>query len=477
MGIWTRKTIDQAIASSDDGDSPTLKRHLGPYSLIALGIGVIIGAGLFSITGIAAAQYAGPAIIISFIIAAIGCAFAGLCYCELASMLPIAGSAYTYASVAIGELFAWIIGWDLILEYAIGAAAVSISWSAYVVSFLNDFGIDLPSSLIASPWHPTMLPDGTIAYGIINLPAVLITATCTLLLIRGIKESATVNNIFVLIKLAVIFIFIAVGVWYIKPENYTPFIPENSGTFGIYGWSGIFRASGIVFMAYIGFDSLSTAAQEAENPKRDMPIAILGALAICTALYVLFSFVLVGIVDYSKLNVAAPVALAVDQTPYWWLTWLIKLAILAGLSSVILVLLMGQSRIFYAMARDKLLPPLFSDLHPQWHTPWKASIALMLLVSLVGAFVPLEALASMTSIGTLFAFVIVCGAVLVLRYRHPEYPRAFKTPGMPVVPILGIAICLMIMCSLDSHTWLRLAIWMTIGLLLYFFYGKNKSVV
>ncbi|MBA2727579.1 MAG: amino acid permease [Parachlamydiaceae bacterium] len=466
MGIWTKKSITDLNENAESG-THRLKRTLGPFDLILLGIGAIVGAGLFSITGIAAAQHAGPAIIISFVIAATACTLAALCYSELASMIPISGSTYTYAYVTMGELVAWIIGWTLILEYAIGAAAVAISWSAYFVSFLHEFDIPVPMMLMASPWHPTHDVNGEMVYGILNLPAVLILGVMSLILTLGIKGSASANAVLVAVKVAVIVVFICVGIQYVKAENYVPFIPENTGIFGEFGWSGILRAAGIVFFAYIGFDCVSTAAQETVNPQKNMPRGILGALSICTVLYILFAFVMVGLISYKELNVAAPAALAIDQTPFHWLQWMVKLAIIAGFSSVILVLLLGQSRIFYTMACDGLLPKIFSDLHPRWHTPWKSSLALFLLIGPLAAFVPLETLGNMTSIGTLFAFVIVCGGTLILRYTHPEFPRAFRTPWVPLVPILGIATCALLMASLSLDTWLRLIIWLAIGLVIY----------
>jgi APA family basic amino acid/polyamine antiporter len=474
MGIWTKKSIgllNESAAERKNG----LKRTLGPFNLISFGIGVIIGAGLFSITGIAAAQHAGPAIILSFILAAIACTFAGLCYSELASMIPISGSAYTYAYVTLGELPAWIIGWTLILEYAIGAAAVAISWSAYIVSLLHDLGIKVPHIFLASPWQPTISHRGISEYGMINLPAILILALMSIILIRGIKESAILNAVLVVVKIAVIVIFIAMGIQYIHAENYSPFIPENTGVFGEYGWSGILRAAGIVFFAYIGFDCVSTAAQETINPQRNVPIGILGSLIICTVLYILFSFVMVGLVNYKELNVAAPAAFAIDKTPYHWLHGLVKLAIIAGFSSVILVLLMGQSRILLTMAEDGLLPKIFCDLHPRWQTPWKSTAILFLLVCPIAGLVPLVIVGNMTSIGTLLAFMIVCTGVMVLRYTHPEYPRAFKTPWVPATPLLGIFFCLLLMVSLSADTWIRLVIWMAIGLVIYFIYGRHHE--
>lgn len=475
MGLWTRKSIQSLLQNSEESKYK-LKRTLGPISLIMLGIGCIVGAGLFSITGIAAAQHAGPAIVISFLIAALGCAFAGLCYSELASMIPISGSAYTYTYVAFGEFTAWLIGWTLILEYAIGAATVSISWSAYLVSLLKDFNIILPLDFIASPWHPALLVDGTSDYGMINLPALFIIMLCSFILMRGIKESALINTVIVVIKLSVVVVFIALGLQYINYQNYIPFIPENTGAFGDFGWSGIMRAAGIVFFAYIGFDSVSTASQETINPQRNMPIGILGSLIICTILYILFSGVMVGMVNYKNLNVAAPVALAVDQTPYLWLNWLVKIAILAGFTSVILVLLLGQSRIFLSMANDGLLPKVFAEIHPIWRTPVKSNIVLMLFVGLFGAFAPLYVVGNMTSIGTLLAFAFVCGGVLVLRYTHPEYVRSFRVPWVPLIPILGVLMCLAMMVSLNMDTWMRLIIWSAIGVAIYFLYGRHHSL-
>lgn len=481
MSITTKKPLRTAVEefkaelAKGEENLPQLTRVLGPWQLILFGVGAIVGAGLFSITGMAAAQHAGPAILISFVIAAIACAFAGLCYSELASMIPIAGSAYTYSYIAIGELVAWMIGWTLILEYAIGAATVAISWSAYFVSLLRDFGIHLPANWVASPWHHTLHQDGTMVPGVINLPAILIVVFTSLVLMIGMKKAAFANAFIVSVKVGIILIFIAVGLQYIKPENYTPFIPENTGTFGEFGWSGIMRAAGIIFFAYIGFDSISTAAQETVNPQRNLPIGILGSLAICTVLYILFAFVMVGLVHYTELDVAAPVALAIDQTPYVWLHVAVKVAILAGFTSVILILLLGQSRIFYAMSKDGLLPPIFSKLHPTWHTPWISNLILMGFVGLFSAFAPLYLVGNMTSIGTLLAFALVCAGVLILRYTHPEYPRSFKVAFVPTIPILGIISCLVMMCSLSLETWMRLIIWLVIGLLVYFFYSRHHA--
>ena len=474
MSLWRTKSIEFLKEEANSGNQK-LERSLGSVNLVLLGIGAIIGAGLFSITGIAAAQNAGPAIVISFILASLGCAFAGLCFSELAAMIPVAGGAYSYTYTTLGEFIAWIIGWTLVLEYAAGAAVVSISWSAYVVSFLHSFHIDLPSALIASPWQPAHLLDGTEVQGWINLPALLIVVLMSLLLIVGLDKSAKVNAVLVVIKVVVVLLFIVVGFGYTQESNYAPFIPENTGVFGEYGWSGIIRAAGIVFLAYIGFDAVSTAAQEVKNPQRDLPIGIIGSLIICTILYVLFAYIMVGLVPYEQLNVAAPVAAAINNTPYLWLNGLIKLAIVAGLTSVVLVMLLGQSRIFFTMSKDGLLPPLFSIVHPRFHTPWVANLILMIAVGTFAAFAPLSLVGHLTSIGTLLAFSIVCASVIVLRKTHPDLSRPFKTPWVPWIPLLGILTCLVLMFSLGWATWARLSIWIFIGLAVYFFYGKWNS--
>lgn len=468
--IWSRKSLDKLLKDAE-GSEKGLKRHLGAWGLIALGIGAIIGAGLFSITGMAAGQYAGPAITTSFIIAGVACAFAGLCYAEFASMIPIAGSAYTYSYATMGELFAWIIGWDLVLEYAVGAATVAISWSNYLVKFLHNMNIDLPSALIHSPFEG----------GVVNLPAVFIVVVVSLILVRGIQESATTTGIIVLLKLFVVFAFIILGWKYMAPENHTPYFIENKGTFGEFGWSGIIRAAAIVFFAYIGFDAVSTAAQETVNPKKNMPIGILGSLFICTILYILFAHVMTGLAHYTEFSTAgdklAPVATAISHTPYGWLKQLIILAILAGYMSVILVLLLGQSRVFYSMSKDGLIPSVFSEIHSKFKTPFKSNILFMIFVSLFAAFVPADIVGEMTSIGTLFAFILVCIGVLILRYKMPHAPRGFRTPFVPVVPILGILTCLGMMAFLPGDTWIRLIVWLAIGLVIYFVYGAKNSKI
>ncbi len=475
MSLLATKPLSRIMAESEGG-AHTLKRTLGPMSLVALGIGAIIGAGLFSITGIAAAQHAGPAIALSFVLAAIGCAFAGLCYSEFSTMIPIAGSAYTYAYATLGEFIAWVIGWDLVLEYAVGAATVSISWSSYVVSLLHNIGISLPPYLVASPWQPVRLPDGELVHGLINLPAVFIICAVSTLLIIGIKESASVNALVVVVKVVVVLVFIGVGVWYIKPANYTPFIPPNTGTFGEFGWSGILRAAGVIFFAYIGFDAVSTAAQEAKNPQKDMPVGIIGSLAICTVLYVVFSVVMTGLANYKEFKgAAAPVAVAIAYTPFKWLHPLVSLAISLGLTSVILVMLLGQSRVFFSMARDGLLPRIFSDIHPKFRTPWRSNLLFMLFVSLFSAFAPISVVGEMTSIGTLFAFVIVCTGIMVMRKTQPDIPRPFRTPWVPLVPILGILVNFAMMFGLGWTNWARLVVWLVIGQIIYFGYSRYHS--
>lgn len=480
MSIWKRKPLAQLLNEAADSEKG-LKKTLTAPGLVALGIGAIIGAGLFSITGLAAANNAGPSITISFLVAAFGCLFAGLCYAEFSSMIPVAGSAYTYSFATMGEFIAWIIGWDLVLEYAVGAATVSISWSRYFGKFLGGYGIHINDAYMLSPFEG----------GIINIPAVMIVMVVSFLLIRGTQESAFVNGIIVMLKVSVVLVFIAVGWQYIRPENYTPYIPENTGTFGEFGFSGIIRAAAIVFFAYIGFDAVSTAAQEAKNPKRDMPIGILLSLAICTILYILFAHVMTGVINYKAFagkDGIAPVAIAVEAmgnagpngmiTPaYPWLNNAILLAILGGYSSVILVMLMGQSRVFFSMSKDGLMPKVFSEVHSKFRTPAKNNLLFMVIVSVFAAFIPARVVGEMTSIGTLFAFILVCLGVLIMRKRMPEAPRGFRTPFVPYVPIAGIAVCLFMMVFLPLDTWIRLIVWMMIGFDFYLFYGMKNSVL
>lgn len=474
MSIWRTKSLALLEQEANSG-KVKLERTLGSMDLILLGVGAIIGAGLFSITGIAAAQNAGPAVILSFLIAAIGCIFAGLCFSELSAMIPVSGGAYSYTYATLGEFIAWMMGWVLVLEYAAGASAVAISWSAYVISFLQGFNIELPYYLLASPWQSVALPDGSEAFGWINLPPLLLVCSLTALLIRGVDKSATLNAILVVIKVVVVLLFIGVGANYIQAENYVPFIPENTGTFGEFGWSGIMRASGIIFFAYIGFDAVSTTAQEVKNPQRDLPIGIIGSLLVCTLLYVLFALVMIGLVPYPQLDVAAPVAAAINMTPFPWLNGLIKIAIIAGMTSVTLVLLLGQSRIFYTMSKDGLLPPFFSTLHKKFHTPWMCNLFLMVVIGLFSAFAPLSVVGQLTSIGTLLVFAVVCASVIVLRKMYPEMPRPFRTPFVPLVPVLGVLTCVLMMLSLDMGIWIKLSVWILIGLIIYFAYSKKHS--
>lgn len=475
--LFKIKSLKDIIASSEQG--PQLKRTLSAFDLIVLGIGVIVGAGLFSITGIAAGEFAGPSVTISFAIAALGCAFAGLCYAEFASMIPVAGSAYTYSYATMGEFIAWIIGWDLILEYAVGAATVSISWSQYLLKFLANLNIFLPPELTMSPFETITLANGDIVQGILNLPAVFIVLVLSIIILKGIKESAFFTSIIVVLKLTVVFAFIILGWKYMKPENHIPYFIENTGEWGSFGVSGIMRAAGIMFFAYIGFDAVSTAAQETKNPKRNMPIGILGSLIICAVLYVLFAHVMTGLAHYTEFQdqteALAPVAVAISHTPYAWLEQGVIVAILAGYMSVILVLLMGQSRVFYTMSKDGLVPKRFSNLHPKFQTPVNASLLFAIFVSLIAAIVPGKIVGEMTSIGTLFAFTLVCIGILVMRKRMPDAERGFKTPFVPFVPIMGITICVLMMVSLPLDTWIRLILWMLIGLDIYYFYGLKHS--
>src|ERR1700693_232085 len=471
MNLFTKKPLDRLLAESEGvGEKGAcLKRTLSATSLVALGIGAIIGAGIFTLTGVAASQHAGPALVYSFILAAVGCAFAGFCYSEFSTMIPIAGSAYTYAYATMGELLAWIIGWALVLEYAVGAATVAVSWSATIASILSDFTIKIPQALLASPFDK--MP------GTVNLIAVLIVVAVSTILIIGVQESARFNAVIVFIKVAVVILFIIAGYFYIDKSNYRPFVPPNTtGQFGAFGWSGVLAAAGQIFFAYIGFDAVSTAAQEAKYPTRDMPIGIIGSLAVCTVLYILYSIVLTGVVNYKDLNVAAPLAVAVDRmNGLPWIGKLMKLGSLLGLTSVILVMLLGQSRVFYSMSRDGLLPKLFSDVHPKFHTPWRSNLMLMIFVSFGAAFTPIAQLGNLTSIGTLFAFVLVCLGVIIMRRTDPDLPRPFRTPWVPVLPILGVAINFLLMLGLGGLTWTAFLIWMAMGLALYFSYSRFHS--
>ncbi|OIR14288.1 putative amino acid permease YhdG [mine drainage metagenome] len=490
MSLFRKKSLD--ILMSQAGESEKgLKRTLGAGNLIALGIGAIIGAGLFVRTAAAAGEHAGPAVTLSFIIAAIGCAFAGLCYAEFASIIPIAGSAYTYAYATMGELIAWIIGWALILEYALGAATVSIAWS----EFLNKLvGGSIPFEWCHSPLESALDTAGVLHHGIINAPALFILLLLSMLLIKGTQESATVNAIIVFVKVSIVLVFIAIGWSFIQSKNHTPYlIPADAkdalqpdGTFFSYkgffnhGWGGVLKGAAIVFFAFIGFDAVSTAAQEAKNPKKDMPIGILGSLVICTFLYVLFSWVLTGVAPYTdfvKAGKEASVAYAIEtyMAGFGWLAKLVTIAILAGFSSVILVMLMGQSRVFYTMSSDGLLPKIFSDLHAKFRTPYKSNIILFVFVGLFAAFVPGSVAGDLTSIGTLLAFVLVCIGIIILRKTDPHLVRPFKTPLVPLVPILGILVCTAMIISLWGTTLLSAFIWMIVGLVIYFGYSRKRS--
>jgi APA family basic amino acid/polyamine antiporter len=475
--LFLRKSASDIIASAS-GEANQLSRRLSTSNLTALGIGAVIGAGIFVVTGTAAAVHAGPSLALSFVISALGCVFAGLCYAEFASTIPVAGSAYTYSYASIGEFLAWIIGWDLILEYLFGASTVAVGWSGYMVNFLSDYGITLPERICNSPfardasgWHWTG--------AIVNFPALFISALLTSLLVVGIRQSVRFNNIVVLLKIVVILLFIAFGISYIDTGNWQPFIPENDGTFGHFGWSGILAGAGVAFYAYIGFDAVSTASQEAINPQKSMPRSILYTLLICSALYVAVTLTLTGIVNYKLLNVSAPIALAIDTAGQGlqWLRPVIKVGAIAGLSSVILALLMGQSRIFYSIANDGLLWKSFARIHPKYRTPHIATIVVGSLVALISGLFPIGILVEMVSIGTLLAFIIVCAGIMVLRRREPHLARAFRAPCVPFVPIAGIAICFAQMAALPADAWLRLVAWMLLGLLIYFIYGKKHSKI
>jgi APA family basic amino acid/polyamine antiporter len=472
MDVLWRKSIEQLHA---DVASSQLRRALGPVQLTTLGVGAIIGAGIFVLTGQAAAQNAGPAIVMSFVLAGIACAFAGLCYAEFASMIPVAGSAYTYAYATMGELIAWIIGWDLILEYSLGAATVAVGWSGYIVSFLRDLGIEFPARFANPAGTDIVLADGSIANGIFNVPAAFIALFVTALLIIGIRESASVNAVIVMIKVSVILLFIGFGAAYVDPDNWQPFVPAATGLRGEYGWSGVFMGAAVVFFAYIGFDAVSVAAQEARNPQKDMPISILASLVICTLLYIAVALVLTGIVPYWSLNVPDPMAVGINATGLIWLRPFIKLGAIAGLSSVILVLVMAQPRIFYAMARDGLLPPAFKRVHPRFRTPHVTTAITGLAVAITAGLFPIGVLGHMVSIGTLLAFTIVCVGVWVLRVTRPEIHRPFRTPAVRFISSLGALSCLYLMYSLPAVTWLRLLLWLVIGLAIYFFYGADAA--
>ena len=486
MNLFRRRSV--ADLQAEVLTDKSLKRVLGPVNLTALGIGAIIGAGIFTLTGHAAAQCAGPAIVLSYVLAGLACAFAGLCYAEFSAMIPISGSAYTYGYATLGEFVAWIIGWDLILEYLFAASTVAVGWSGYVVSFLKELGISIPSAFTSAPYdhHASadagwnmwrLFTEGWVSTGaVLNIPAMLIVGFITFLLVLGIKESATFNNVIVAVKLIVLLTFIAVGIAYINRNNWHPFIPPSLGP-GEFGWGGVVRGAGVIFFAYIGFDAVSTAAQEAKNPQRDMPIGILCSLALCTVIYIIVSLVLTGIVSYTQLNDPAPIAVAINSLgpKLAWLRVVIKIGAIAALSSVILVMLLGQPRIFYTMSKDGLLPPVFSTVHPKFRTPWIAQILTGAIAMLIAGLFPIGLLGELVSIGTLLAFAIVCTGVFVLRFTDPEILRPFRTPAFWLIAPLGVIFCGYLMYGLPADTWARLIVWMVIGLVIYFTYGCRHS--
>ncbi|HEX4785874.1 MAG TPA: amino acid permease [Candidatus Sulfotelmatobacter sp.] len=505
-GLFATKPLDKIIAEANETGEHSLRRALGPFHLIAIGIGSIIGTGIFVLTGTAAAHHAGPAILLSFILAAIACTFAGLCYAEFASMIPVAGSAYTYGYATLGEFIAWMIGWDLILEYALGAATVASGWSGYILSFLQDFGILLPPKLAGAPGTAFVLYHGhwerltaqlqtalALAhidsaglpqqYSSFNLFGFLGILFFTAILVIGIKESVTLTSLVVVVKICVLLVFIGIGANYISEHraeavaNWTPFLPSNTGHYGDFGWSGIATAAGVIFFAFIGFDQVSTAAQESRNPVRDLPIGILGSLAICTVIYILVAGVLTGLVKYTSLDAPAPIAFAIEGTGVRWGSTLVKLGAICGLSSAMVVTLLGQSRIFFSMSHDGLLPRWASAVHPRFRTPYISTILVGVCVALVASLTPISVMSELVSIGTLLAFVIVCGGVWILRRRRTEVPRAFVTPWIPFTPIMGIAVSLLMMLSLGWETWARLIIWLAVGVILYFGYGRKHSKV
>jgi APA family basic amino acid/polyamine antiporter len=472
MSLWTKKDVAELQAEAGGG---TLRRSLGPLNLTALGIGSIIGTGIFVLTGTAASQHAGPALVLSMVIAAVACALAGLCYAELAAMIPVAGSAYTYAYASVGELAAWMIGWDLILEYALSTATVAVGWSGYFASFLRDFGLHLPAALTGAPGTAVTGADGAVVAGVFNLPAAVIVLAVAALLVVGIRQSANTNAVLVALKIGVLVVFVVAGAAYVQRENLTPFIPANTGEFGRFGWSGVLRGAGVMFFAYIGFDAVSTAAQEARNPQRDMPTGILVSLAVCTALYIAVAVVLIGIVPYARLNVADPIAVGIDATGLAWLSPVIKVSALFGLFSTMLVQLLGQTRIFFSMSRDGLLPPAFGRVHPRFRTPHVSTVVTGSVVALAAGLLPIGVLSQLVSIGTLLAFSLVCVGIVVLRRTAPDLPRPFRTPAVPWVPALGAAVCVLQMVVLPWATWERLLLWLALGLAVYFAYGARRA--
>jgi APA family basic amino acid/polyamine antiporter len=488
MSLFATKSIDELRRDAEATHEHSLKRVLGPADLVMLGVGAIIGTGIFVLTGQAAAANAGPAIVLSMVLAGLVSALAGLCYAEFASTVPVAGSAYTYGYATLGEFVAWIIGWDLVLEYALGAATVAVGWSGYVVSFLHDLGIAFPAALSAAPGTAVALANGDTVTAVFNLPAVIITALVTVLLVIGIQESARVNAVIVVVKVAVVLLVIAAGVGFVNTANWSPFIPPNTGTYGEFGWSGVAQGAAVIFFAYIGFDAVSTAAQEARNPQKDMPKGILGSLIVCTILYVAVSAVMVGLVPYTALGVPAPMAVAIDAAKaqaagsVWFpllsvMPLLVKLGAIAGLSTVMVVMVLGQTRVFYSMSRDGLLPPWAKAVHPRFRTPYITTILTGIGVSIAAGLTPIGVLGHMVSIGTLFAFVIVSIGILALRIRRPDLDRPFKVPGVWLVAPASAFVALFLMYSLPSETWVRLFIWMAIGAVVYFLYGARHSTL
>ncbi len=475
-GLFVKKTIKSLLDEAQESRHG-MKRSLGAVSLTALGIGAIIGAGIFVLTGPAAADYAGPGILISFIFAALVCVFAALCYAEFASLIPISGSAYTYAYATMGELVAWIIGWGLTMEYIFSASTVSVGWSAYAISLLRDLGLSVPAQFAKAPFSYQLATGWSQTGSLMNLPAMLIVGLIGLLVAVGIKAAASFNNIMVIIKLGAIALFIACGIAYVNMDNLTPFIPENTGTFGEFGWSGVLRGAGVIFFAFIGFDALSTMAQECRNPQKDLPIGMLGSLGISTFVYILIGFVLLGVVSYTMLGVPDPISVAVNALGpnFVWLRFVIKLAILAGLTSVVLVMILGQARIFYTMANDGLLPKALSKISDRFHTPFLATILVTCVCMGFAGIFPVEILGQLTNMGALLAFAIVCFGILVLRYKQPTLHRPFKTPFVPWIPLAGTLICVVQMIVMPGVTWVQFLIWMVIGMLIYFGYSVKHS--
>jgi APA family basic amino acid/polyamine antiporter len=474
QNLFRRKSVDHVVADADGTEEggQRLHRSLSAFDLTMLGIGAIIGAGIFAITGTAAAKHAGPAIMLSFVVGAIGCAFAGLCYAEMAAMIPIAGSAYTYSYATLGELFAWIIGWDLILEYAAGAITVAISWSGYLVELLHGVGIHIPKELANgyfATWTTGTGAEAVVHHGIVNVPAVLLVAAITWMLVVGVKESARATSLIVVVKVLVVLAFLALGVSHVQPVNWTPFMP--------FGKWGVIQGAGVVFFAYIGFDAVTTMSEESKNPKRDLPIGILGSLAVCTVLYIAVAAVLTGIVPYTELSHPAPVALALTRAGVEWGAKLVSVGALAGLGSVVMVMMMGQPRVFFAMSRDGLLPASISKVHPKFRTPYRSTILTGIFVALCASTMNVDQAGELTSIGTLFAFVLVCLGVVALRVIDPKRVRPFRAPGSPVIPVLGALFCLLMMAGLPLHTWARFIGWLVIGLVVYGSYGMKHSVL